>query len=165
MTGVSGGVGSIAVGVARRLHAEVTAVGSGAGLDLARRLGATEVLDRTARVLPGDLRERFDVVFDASAAFRWREWRTALRPGGAFVTTLPSFAFVADKLRSLFSRTRVHFINVKSRAADLALLGSWLEDGLEVPISKTIAVRDVGKGLAHLHTMGGRVAVQVAGGF
>jgi NADPH:quinone reductase-like Zn-dependent oxidoreductase len=165
VTGVSGGVGSIAVGIARKLQAEVTAVGSGAGLELARRLGAVEVMDRTAQPLPGDIRERFDVVFDPSAMYRWRQWRSALRPGGAFVTTLPSLAFAVDGLHSLFTRTRVRFVNVKSRPADLALLASWLEEGLEVPLASTIPVRDVARGLLRLQKAGGRVAVQVAGGF
>lgn len=53
VTGVSGGVGSISVGVAKKLNAKVTAVGSGAGLDLARRLGAMEVWDRMQQPLPG----------------------------------------------------------------------------------------------------------------
>jgi NADPH:quinone reductase-like Zn-dependent oxidoreductase len=165
VTGVSGGVGSIGVGVAKRLGAEVTAVGSGAGLALARRLGATEVLDRTERSLPGDIRERFDVVFDAAAAYRWRQWRSALKPGGTFVTTLPSLAFAVDKIHSLFSRTRVDFVNVKSRPADLRLLASWLEDGLEVPLASTIPVREIAQGLARLQKAGGRIAVQVADGF
>jgi NADPH:quinone reductase-like Zn-dependent oxidoreductase len=165
VTGVSGGVGSIGVGVARKLGARVTAVGSGAGLELARRLGAVEVLDRTARPLPGDIRERFDVVFDASAAYRWRGWRPALKPGGAFVTTLPSLAFAVDKLHSLFTGTRVQFVNVKSRPADLRLLASWLEEGLEVPLASTIAVRDVAQGLLRLQKTGGRIAVRVADGF
>ena len=165
VTGVSGGVGSIAVGVAKRLNASVTGVGSGAGLDLARRLGCEEALDRTKQQLPGNIRQRFDVVFDASAAYRWREWRTALKPGGAFVTTLPSLPFLFDKIASLFSPTRAHFVNVKSRPADLTLLGTWLEGGLEVPLATTIPVRDVAKGLLQLQRSGGRVAVRVADGF
>ena len=165
VTGVSGGVGSIAVGVAIRLGAEVTAVGSGPGLELARRLGATDVLDRTERPLPGDIRERFDVVFDAAAAYRWRGWRGTLKPGGTFVSTLPSLAFAVDKLHSLFTRTRVDFVNVKSRPADLTLLASWLADGLEVPLASTIAVRDVAEGLARLQKAGGRISVRVADGF
>ncbi len=165
VTGVSGGVGSIGIGVARRLGAKVTAVGSGAGLELARRLGASAALDRTKESLPGDLRDRFDVIFDAAAAYRWGQWHRALRRGGAFVTTLPSAAFAVDKLRSLFSSTRVHFVNVKSRPDDLRLLASWLEDGLEVPLAATIPVRDIAKGLAQLQKSGGRIAVQVADAF
>lgn len=165
VTGVSGGVGSISVGVARKLGATVTAVGSGAGLELARRLGAVEILDRAQRDLPADIRGQFDVVFDASAAYRWRGWRRALKTGGAFVSTLPSLAFAADKAASLFARTRVHFVNVKSRPADLGLLATWLGEGLEVPLASRIPVRDVAQGLARLQKTGGRIAVQVADGF
>ena len=81
------------------------------------------------------------------------------------MTTLPSLAFAADKVRTLFCETRVHFVNVKSRPKDLALLATWLEDGLEVPLMKTIPVRDVAKGLAEIQKAGGRVSVQVADGF
>jgi NADPH:quinone reductase-like Zn-dependent oxidoreductase len=165
VTGVSGGVGSISVGVAKKLNATVTAVGSGAGLELARRLGATEVLDRTSQPVPGNIRQQFDVVFDAAAAYRWRQWRDALKPGGAFVTTLPSLSFAVDKIDSLFSGTRVQFVNVKSRPADLRLLASWLEDGLEVPLVSTIPVREIAAGLARLQKGGGRIAVRVADGF
>ncbi len=165
VTGASGGVGSIAVGVAMKLGASVTAVGSGAGLEIARRLGAVEVIDRTQRALPGNLHEEFDVVFDPSAAYRWRGWRTALKKGGAFVTTLPSLPFAVDKIASLFTRTRVHFVNVKSRPADLTLLATWLEAGLEVPLAQTVPVRDVARALANLQRAGGRVAVRVADGF
>jgi NADPH:quinone reductase len=165
VTGVSGGVGSISVGIGRKLNARVTAVGSGVGLELARHLGAVEALDRTKGPLPGSIRDRFDVVFDAAAAYRWRDWHGALKPGGAFVTTLPSLTFAVDKVPSLFTSTRVHFVNVKSRPADLELLGSWLEAGLEVPLASAILVRDVAKGLRLLQKSGGRVGVRVADGF
>lgn len=168
ITGVSGGVGSIAVPVAKRLGATVFAVGSGKGLELARRLGADETWDRTKGAVPPRRADHeLDVVFDAAASYRWGHWRPALKAGGAFVTTLPTFGFVVDKLGSLFSRTRVHVVMVKSRPADLALLGRWLEEGLEVPIASTVPVRGVAAALAKLEqgAAGGRVAVEVAGGF
>src|SRR5206468_10931374 len=136
------GVGSISLGIATRLGATVTAVGSGKGLELARRLGAVAVWDRTRQSLPGDVHDKFDVVFDPAAAYRWRDWRGNLEPGGAYVTTFPSLAFVVDKVASWFSRTRVKFVQVKSRPADLELLGTWLQQGLEVPLAGTFAVRD-----------------------
>ena len=46
VTGASGGVGALAIGVARKLGATVTAIGSGKGFDPARALGATTVFDR-----------------------------------------------------------------------------------------------------------------------
>ena len=165
VTGVSGGVGSMSVGVAKRLNATVTAVGSGPGLQLAKHLGATEVLDRRERPLPGDIRDRFDVVFDAAAAYRWSQWRRALKSGGAFVTTLPSAAFAADKVRSLFTPTRAHFVNVKSRPADLELLASSLEGGLEVPLASTIPVRRSPRGSRGSRSPADASLCRVADGF
>lgn len=165
LTGVSGGVGSIGIGIAKKLDAKVTAVGSGLGLALAQRLGAVAVLDRTRCSLPADIPGPLDVIFDPAAAYRWRTWHGALAPGGAFVTTLPSLAFAADKVASLFAHSRVHFVNVKSRPADLRQLGGWLEQGLEVPLTATVPVRDVPQALAQLQARGGRIAVRVADGF
>jgi NADPH:quinone reductase-like Zn-dependent oxidoreductase len=165
VTGASGGVGSISVGIATRLGASVTAVGSGKGLELARRLGAAAVWDRTRHSLPGDVNDKFDVVFDAASAYRWRDWRRNLKPGGTYVTTFPSVAFAIDKVASWFSRTRVRFIQVKSRPADLELLGKWLQEGLEVPLVGSVAVRDVARGLLQLQQSGGRISVRVADGF
>lgn len=167
VTGASGGVGSLAVGVAKRLGASVTAVGSGKGLELAKHLGAERVIDRTACDPLSEAGGPFDVVIDAAAAYRWRDWHRNLVAGGAFVTTLPSLPFLVDKVSSLFSRTRVHFVNVKSRAADLRLLADWLADGLEVPVDRVVPVREVASALAGLRRGGvlGRIAVDVANGF
>lgn len=167
VTGVSGGVGSIAVGIGVRLGADVVAVGSGGGLELARAMGATVVWDRTRGAVPSAAIGRFDVVFDASARYRWRDWRPALRSGGAFVTTLPSASFFADKACTVLTRTRAHMVAVKSRPDALARVGQWLVDGLTAPIDSVIPVRDVAAGLERLKRgqVRGRVVVDVAGGF
>ena len=81
------------------------------------------------------------------------------------MSNLPSLGFLVDKLASVFTHTRVHFSSVKSRPADLRLLATWLEQGLEVPLVATVPVRDVAQGLAQLQKSGGRIAVRVAGGF
>ena len=73
VTGASGGVGSIAVGIALKLGAEVTAVGTGWGLETARRLGAKEVIERSELGSLGEA--QFDVVFDAAAAYRVKNFR------------------------------------------------------------------------------------------
>ena len=75
VTGVSGGAGSLAVGIARKLGASVTAIGSGRGLALARKLGAETVIDRKAVDVLATVQGPFDVIADAAAAYRWRQWR------------------------------------------------------------------------------------------
>ena len=167
VTGVSGGVGSLAIGIARRLGGEVTAIGSGAGLDLARERGAQAVIDRKAVDPLAAASGPFDVICDAAAGYRWKTWKTKLAPGGTYVTTLPSAAFFADKIASLFSRTRCAFVNVKSRAEDLEQLGAWLADGLAVAVERVVPVRELAPALASLRDgrVVGRIAVDVATGF
>lgn len=167
VTGVSGGVGSLAVGIGVRLGGEVTAIGSGAGLELARALGASMVWDRTRAEVTRAVTGTFDVVFDAAASYRWRQWRHALTRGGAFVTTLPTAAFFVDKVLSLPTRTRAHMVAVKSTTAALDEVGRWLADGLAAPIDSVIAVRDVAAGLERLRAgrAKGRIVVDVEGGF
>lgn len=167
ITGVSGGVGSIAVGIARRLDAEVTAIGSGRGLELARSAGAECVIDRRAGDVLETARGPFHVILDAAASHRWRQWRTRLVPGGTYVTTLPSLAFVVDKLASVVARTRTRLVMVKSRPADLQRLDEWLASGLTVPVDHVVAVQQVAEGLAALERGGvlGRIVVDVSGRF
>ena len=168
VTGVSGGVGSISDRRSRgRSNATVTAVGSGAG----RRAGAAArrrrgIWDRATESLPpADSASGSTSSSTRPPPTAGARGGAPSKPGGAFVTTLPSAAFAVDKVASLLSRTRVHFVNVKSRAADLALLAAWLAEGLEVPLAGDLPVRDVARGLARLQKSGGRIAVQVADGF
>ena len=167
VTGVSGGVGSLAVDIAKRMGASVTAVGSGKGLELARQQGAETLLDRKNQNVLLEAHGPFDVIFDAAAGYRWRQWKKALKPGGVFVTTLPSLAFAVDKILSLFSSTSVGFVLVKGKKADLTLLAELLADVLKMPIDSVIPVRDVAKGLTRLKNgeVLGRVAVEVANQF
>ena len=163
ITGVSGGVGSLAVNVAVRLGAIVTAIGTRVGLELAARNGATTVIDRTK--VDATAREgAFDVVLDAAATSRLKAWRGALSPTGTFITTLPSAAFAVDTLRSLFGRQRCAFIAVKSKADDLAQLAAWAEDGLRSALDASIGLADVPHHLQRLQRgeVKGRVVVSPA---
>ncbi len=167
VTGASGGVGSLAIWIARKLGASVTAVGSGPGLELARQLGAHATVDRTTANPISSGYGPFDIVFDAAAGYRWKQWKPMLKPGGTYVTTLPSLHFVSDKLASVFSQTRVALIMVKSRESDLQQLGEWLASGFEVPLDSVIPVKGVAGGLARLmkREATGKIAVKVLDGF
>ena len=82
------------------------------------------------------------------------------------MTTLPTPAFFRDKLASIVTPTRAHFVIVKPRTQDIDLLGSWLKHGLKVPIFQTVKIKDVAAGLKRLQSgaVHGRIAVDVAGG-
>ncbi|MGE5181162.1 MAG: NAD(P)-dependent alcohol dehydrogenase [Acidobacteriota bacterium] len=164
--GAAGGVGSLAVGVARALGARVSGVCSTYAVDLVRELGAEEVIDRRARD-PRTLEGPFDVVFDAAAAYSYAAMRDLLAPAGAYVTTLPSPAWAAGKLMTALSRRRCHVLVVKAVSADLEQLATWIAAGMRVPIDSRFPVRELAQGLARLDAgeVRGRIAIDVAGGW
>jgi NADPH:quinone reductase-like Zn-dependent oxidoreductase len=166
VVGAAGGVGSLAVGVAKRLGAEVVGVCSTPDVDRVAALGADEVIDRK-KTDPLQGEARFDMVFDTPAVHSFGACAHLLRDGGAYVTTLPSAGVLVGKLRALFSSKRCEFIAVKSRRSDLERLGEWLADGLEVPIDSRHPVREVTAALGRMSARRreGRVVVDVADGW
>jgi NADPH:quinone reductase len=164
--GAAGGVGTIAVGVARRLGATVTAVSSPSSSDLVKGLGADQVVAR-GHGEPLGLEGPFEVVFDTPAAYGYVACRRLLSPRGVYVTTLPTGSLLVGKLMTLFSRRRARVLVVKSVRADLELLGGWLAEGLAVPIDSRFSVADAGRAIDRLAQGGmrGRVVVDVAGGW
>ena len=81
INGASGGVGTVAVQIARILGARVTTVSSAATMALCRSLGADETLDYTR--LDEALGDAgFDVVFDVFGNLRFAHARAALRRRG-----------------------------------------------------------------------------------
>ena len=78
----AGGVGSLAIQIARQLGAEVTTTASPKNHEYCRALGAATVLDRRDDVL---LEPRFDVVLDMLGGEAHRRATQALKPGGILV--------------------------------------------------------------------------------
>jgi len=122
--GASGGVGTFAVQLARRLGAQVTAVTSGRNADLVAGRGAQEVLDYERDAVE-DAGPRFDVVLDAVNALPFRRARRVLVPGGIAVTVNP----IAEKLAPAWlawtrGGRKLRSVNVQPSAADLASLAS-----------------------------------------
>ena len=84
VVGASGGVGTYAVQIAVALGAIVTGVASTSKLDLVRALGATEVIDYTARDF-ADSGNQYDVVIDIGGMASVSRLRRVLAPQGTLV--------------------------------------------------------------------------------
>lgn len=83
--GASGAVGTAAVQLAKFYGADVTAVCSGANRELAKSLGADQVIDYTREAF-ADRADRYDIVFDAVGKLPGPAGRKLLAPGGKFLT-------------------------------------------------------------------------------
>jgi len=84
VNGAGGGVGAVAVQLAKAFGADVTAVDSRSKLDLVRSIGADQVIDYTQEDFTRR-GERYDLVFDIPGNHSLSDCRRALTPGGTYV--------------------------------------------------------------------------------
>jgi NADPH:quinone reductase-like Zn-dependent oxidoreductase len=84
VNGAGGGVGTIAVQLAKSYGAAVTGVDSTGKLDLLRSLGADRVIDYTQEDFTQS-GERYDLIFDIPGNHSLSEYRRALTPKGTYV--------------------------------------------------------------------------------
>jgi NADPH:quinone reductase-like Zn-dependent oxidoreductase len=143
INGASGGVGTLAIQIAKALGGEVTAVVSTRNLEQARALGADKVIDRTREDFTrGD--ERYDVIADVAGGHSWRAIRRVLEPEGRLIIVgahgshRQLLHIAAIWLASRFSRRSVKFFVANFNKPDLQTLADMLESGdLKPAIDRT----------------------------
>jgi NADPH:quinone reductase-like Zn-dependent oxidoreductase len=84
VNGAGGGVGAVAVQLAKAFGADVTGVDSTAKLDMVRSIGADQVIDYTQEDFTRRA-ERYDLIFDIPGNHSLSDCRRALTPGGTYV--------------------------------------------------------------------------------
>jgi NADPH:quinone reductase-like Zn-dependent oxidoreductase len=169
VNGAAGGVGSIALQLARARGANVTAVDAPDKLDILRELGADHVIDYT-RVDFTREAERYDFIFDVPGNHPVAACRRALTPDGQYVLIghdqyghgmrrwlglLPKA--IGLVLRSLFVRQlRSMGAGSIDKPAAMAELAALLADGQLTPhVDRVFPMAQIADALEHL--MSGRV--------
>jgi NADPH:quinone reductase-like Zn-dependent oxidoreductase len=153
--GASGGVGHLAVQLARQRNAHVTAVAGDDAHGWLRRLGADVTLSTAPAALESV--EPFDVVLDVKGGLAWSALAKLTRPGARVVTTTPSLQNLAFGWAApLSGAPAVTAMVVKPRRADLETLARAVAKGdLEVKVSQTFPL--AGAADAHRRLEQGRV--------
>ncbi len=105
VNGASGTVGSAAVQLARHFGAEVTAVCSGANVDLVRALGAHRVIDYTRADFTAS-GERYDMIVDTVGNAGYSRVKRSLAEHGRLLVVLGGFLDLL--LAPLAGRIRAH---------------------------------------------------------
>ena len=160
IVGASGGVGTLAVQIAKLMGAQVTAACSARNFELVRALGADELVDHAAQDPLS--RGPFNVVLDCYGKLRAKHVAPALRPRGRFVSLVPSRGIVTDVFlgRVRFPPTRL--TRVVPRSADLAQLATWLAAGSLKPVIDEVYPRDrLHEAMRHLETRHARGKIVV----
>lgn len=152
VNGASGGVGTFAVQIAKRLGARVTAVCSRRNAELVTSLGADDVLpydEGDVRELKGEVHAFFDVFGNQP----YPKVRHLLSRRGRFVTTIPRPAAVARDVATRLSLRSARLVVVKSRARDLDLLRSWIDAGVLRPVvDRSLPLERGAEAAAYLET-------------
>jgi NADPH:quinone reductase-like Zn-dependent oxidoreductase len=164
VTGSSGGVGALAIGVVRAVGGKADAITSTGGAKLARIVGAETVVDRSAPDFLSSLNGPYQIVYDAAAAYSMRTFRRVLAKGGTYVTTLPTLTLPLDVLTAPFLRRRIRLVMVKPSRADLLTLADFTKQGLVVPIAERVPLANAATALADYHAHGarGKIVVRIS---
>jgi NADPH:quinone reductase-like Zn-dependent oxidoreductase len=171
INGASGGVGTLAVQIAKALGAEVTGVCSTRNLELVRSLGADHVIDYTQEDFTRG-EQRYDVILDNVMNHPPARTARLLAPGGKLIPNsigntgrllggLPRTARAALMGRG---STNVQFVTCAINRENLDALAGLLESGdVKVVIDKTYALSDAADAVAHMlaHHARGKVVIAV----
>ncbi len=169
--GASGGVGSFAVQLAKVFGAEVTAVCSTRNLEMARSMGADEVIDYTKEDFTRNP-QRYDLILAVNGYHSLSAYQRAMSPRGVYVCaggTMAQF-FQAMLLGPLMSRKGGKKLGSMGIATvnqkDLIYLGELLEAGKIVPlIDRTYPLSEVPEAIRYVeetHAQG-KVVITVNG--
>ncbi len=139
VNGAGGGVGTIAIQMAKAYGAEVTAVDATHKLDVLRSVGADHVVDYTVEDVTRSGR-RFDLILDIAAYHSVSRYRSCLKPGGycgLIGGSIPRvvFTMVAGPVSSVASNRKVGVPMWRpNHPDDVATLGALLDSGAVVPV-------------------------------
>jgi NADPH:quinone reductase-like Zn-dependent oxidoreductase len=127
--GASGGVGTLAVQIAKNLGAHVTGVCSAKNTDLVASLGADAVIDYN-EMDPLETDEPYDIVYDTVGVRTYTDAKPALTESGTYLTLVP----VPDIEFFIPGQTewepgKGYFVAWTPTAADLQKLADWATAG------------------------------------
>jgi NADPH:quinone reductase-like Zn-dependent oxidoreductase len=154
INGAVGGVGSLLTQIAKRRGAIVTAVVSGRGVDLAKRLHSDVVLDYGRDDLRG-LNKRFDVVIDLSDKLAFGAAKALMKPRSVYVNTLPDpKSMAAAFINNLLSAQKRKILMMKATQDRLASLHTIASDWMEVVVGKTFPMAEFKAAYAEVKALG-----------
>jgi NADPH:quinone reductase-like Zn-dependent oxidoreductase len=138
INGASGGVGTFAVQIAKSFEAKVTAVCSTRNLDMARSIGADQVIDYTREDFTKSGR-RYDLILAANGYHPISDYQRALSPKGIYVCTGGSLAQIFESMllgprMSTTEGKKMGNLSHRPDLDDLVFVKELLETGKVVPV-------------------------------
>lgn len=134
--GASGGVGTLAVQIAKALGAQVTAVCSTPNVETAWAIGADQVVDYKKEDFTRT-DERYDLIFDGPVNRSISKYKRLLKPAGVYVmfggpkrrVVGPLPRLLRTKLAFIFGKRRMGWFIAHMNQDDLSFLAGLIDSG------------------------------------
>ncbi len=157
--GGAGGIGSLAIQLAKHLGAYVATTVAGKDTDFAKGLGADEVIDYKTQDF-SDLISGYDAVFDTVGGETAKKSYSVLRPSGILVSMAEPADEALAKQHKVTSMTQ----GTKTTSERLAKLAELVDQGImTVTLDKIFSLDEAGEALGYLQNSKhhGKVVVKV----
>jgi NADPH:quinone reductase-like Zn-dependent oxidoreductase len=171
--GASGGVGTLALQIAKAFGAQVTGVSSGENAEVVRSLGADDVIDYTREDFTDGSRQ-WDVIIDTAGRRPLSKLRRALTnhgtlaivggDGGGNWTGGIGRQMVRAPIASMFTHQRLVGVTSKEKGEDIETLREMADAGKLTPlVAKTFALPDAAEAMRLIHEphAAGKIVVTV----
>jgi NADPH:quinone reductase-like Zn-dependent oxidoreductase len=143
INGAAGGVGTLAVQIAKWLGARVTGVCSTRNVGLLRSIGADEVIDYTHEDF-AQSGQQYDLLFDLVGNRPLADYLRALRPHGTYISCSGGgpdqttwnllTGMLTDAVHSRFVSQKMRGLLAKINHEDLAILADLVRGGNVIPV-------------------------------
>ncbi|MBN2394402.1 MAG: NAD(P)-dependent alcohol dehydrogenase [Anaerolineae bacterium] len=156
INGASGGIGSMAVQLARHFGAEVTGVCSTPRLDFVRSLGASKVIDYTQEDFTQN-GETYDLVFDILGRSSFLRLKHSLKPDGVYLLASYKMKAILQMLWTAVTRSKQKVICgfAEEKAQDLVFIKELAEAGeVKTVIDRSFPLEQTAE--AHRYVEAGR---------
>lgn len=155
INGAYGGVGIMAVQLAKLAGAMITAVCSTDYTDKVKVLGADRVIDYKKQHVY-DIQEQFDILFDTVSVLSFKHSKKLIKKGGVMINTLPTPKAMLTQLTTSINSKKFKSINNKVEPETLAKITQWVsEKKLSIIIDKEYQLNELRQ--AHTYSESGRV--------
>jgi NADPH:quinone reductase-like Zn-dependent oxidoreductase len=134
INGASGGLGTMAVQLAKSIGTQVTGVCSTRNVELVQSLGADKVIDYTNADFTKS-GQTYDLIFDAAGKSSYSTCKGSLNPGGVYITTMASPQIFLNMLAtSVMGDKKAMFATPRVTPEDLRFVNELVEAGELRPV-------------------------------
>ncbi|HAN19960.1 MAG: hypothetical protein A2X13_10915 [Bacteroidetes bacterium GWC2_33_15] len=144
INGASGGVGHIAIQIAKLFEAKVIAVASNRNQSFVESFEPVRFIDYTKTDLL-KIKEKVDVFFDIAGNYSFLKCKHLLKNGGIYINTLPRPKILFHKLLQIFTKgKKVKTLLMKHNNNDLEQISMWIAQGkLKVEIDEIFNLSNI----------------------